>query len=250
MQLMWRQRDNAHMPQWLEDVVAAGYEGVALFDNDLLRYVEQTDFSERLGDMGLGVASVDVRITRDVDALRRTCEVMQRVGAQHMVALGGEARRGADVDFVADLLNQMGEIALTYGIRAGYHNHTGDVGETLEETELLLSKTDPRTFFGFLDVGHATKDFVGHPVAQRAAIFLERNWDRIDFLEFKDWSEQHDLCTEVGAGECDYGAVFRIVRERGYSGWITVEQNGPMGDKTPLECAGASRDFIREGLGV
>jgi sugar phosphate isomerase/epimerase len=200
--------------------------------------------------MGLDVASVDVRITRDVDALRRTCEVMQRVGARHMVALGGEARRGADVDDVADLLNQMGEIALAYGIRAGYHNHTGDIGETLEATESLLSKTDPRTFFGFLDVGHATKDFVGHPVAQRAAIFLERNWDRIDFLEFKDWSEQHDLCTEIGAGRCDYDAVFRIVRERGYSGWITVEQNGPMGDKTPLECARASRDFIRKGLGV
>jgi hypothetical protein len=29
-----------------------------------------------------------------------------------------------------------------------------------------------------------------------------------------------------------------------------VEQNGPMGDKTPLECARSSREFIRKGLGV
>lgn len=151
---------------------------------------------------------------------------------------------------VTDLLDQMGEIALSCDILACYHNHTNHTGETLEETERLLSLTDATKFFGFLDVGHATKDFVGHPVKSRAPLFLERNWDRIRFLEFKDWSPQHGLRTEVGAGEADWESVFRIVKERGYSGWITVEQNGPMGEKTPLESARASRDFIREKMGV
>ena len=70
------------------------------------------------------------------------------------------------------------------------------------------------------------------------------------FIEFKDWSEETDLKTEVGAGRCDYESIFRIIKEKGYAGWITVEQNGPMDGKTPFECAKASRDFIIKGLGA
>ncbi len=38
--------------------------------------------------------------------------------------------------------------------------------------------------------------------------------------------------------------------KRQHSGWIAVEQNGPTGSKTPLECAKARRNFIRSRLGV
>ena len=249
MSLIWGGNlPNEKMPAWIDDVSAAGYAGVATFERELLRFTEQTDFAERIAGHGLPLVSVDFFIDRDFDRVNRVCEVMQRLGAKHLVTIGGLAKKGADMDKIADLLNQIGEIAQTYHVRAGFHNH--HTGETLEETEELLYKTDPAKFFGFLDVGHATKDFVGYPVEQRATIFLERNWDRIDFLEFKDWHEDSDLRTEVGAGRCDYEGVFRILKEKRYSGWITVEQNGPMGEKTPLECAKASRGFIRQGLGV
>jgi len=123
---------------------------------------------------------------------------------------------------IADVLNQMGEIALEHDILACYHNHTETVGETLEETEALVSMTDPAKFFGFLDAGHATKDFAGHPVAKRVAMFLARNWDRIRFIEFKDWSPEHDRNVVLGQGETDWDAVFGIIKKRGYSGWITI----------------------------
>jgi sugar phosphate isomerase/epimerase len=252
MSLMWGgSRLTAEaLPAWLDEVAAAGYEGVATFEALLLQWVEEADLGARLRDAGLAMVSVDVRVSRDFDRQKQIYEAMQSLGARHAVCLSGLARESRDFDEVADVLNRMGELALQYGVRAGYHNHTGDIGETLEQTETLLARTDPDKFFGFLDVGHATKDFVGYPVSDRAAFFLERHWDRIDFLEFKDWSEEHDLCTEVGAGLCDYDRVFGILEERGYTGWITVEQNGPMGDKTALQCARASREFIRRGLGV
>ena len=251
MSLMWGGNlSDEEMVAWINDVSAAGYAGVATFERELTRFIEQTDFVERITDRGLPLVSVDLVIDRDFDKVNRVCEVMQQLGAKHLVTIGGLAEKGADMNEIADLLNQIGEIALTYNVHACFHNHTHHTGETLEETEALLHKTDPAKFFGFLDVGHATKDFIGHPVEQRAAIFLEQNWDRIDFLEFKDWHEESDLRTEVGAGRCDYDSVFRILKEKRYSGWITVEQNGPTGDKTPLECAKASREFIRNGLDV
>ena len=251
MSLMWGGNlPNEKMPAWIDDVLIAGYQGVATFERDLLRFTEETDFVERIADCGLPLVSVDLFIDRDFDRVNRVCEVMQQLGAKHLVTIGGLAQKGADMNEIADLLNQIGEIALTYDVHACFHNHTDHTGETLEETEELLHKTDPAKFFGFLDVGHATKDFVGHSVERRAVLFLERNWDRLDFLEFKDWHEDSELRTEVGAGCCDYESVFRILKEKRYSGWITVEQNGPTGEKTPLECAKASRDFIRQGLGV
>ena len=123
-------------------------------------------------------------------------------------------------------------------------NHTGNTGETLEETEQLPALTDTGNFFVFLDTGHATRDFGGFPAERRATMFLDRNWDRIDLLEFKDWSKKHDLRTEVGAGACDCKAVFRIHKEKAFSGWITAEHFGPMGDKTHPECARDSRECI------
>ncbi len=249
MSLMWGNiLDDNKWLDWLDDVQAAGYEGVALFDNHLVALLETTDFESQLANRSLSLVSVDYRVDRDAERLRHVCSIMQRLGARHLVALGGLANNTADIDEVAGILNEMGQVALDYEVRAGFHNHTGDIGETLEQMEALMSATDPTKFFGFLDVGHATKDFVGHPVGQRAGIYLDRHWERIDFLEFKDWSEEHDLRTEVGAGLCDYEAVFNILQEREYSGWITVEQNGPMGDKSPRQCAAASLEFIEQGF--
>jgi sugar phosphate isomerase/epimerase len=252
MSLMWGQGNlpNERVRPWLNDVVQAGYEGVACFEGELLRFLRDLPFAALLQQLGLGLASVDFIIDRDFDRLRRVCEAMQSLGCRNMVLLGGLARRDADFAEIADLLNQIGEIARSFGIFVGFHNHTDHTGETLEETEHLLALTDPEKVSGFLDTGHATKDFAGHPTAERAALFLHRNWERIRFLEFKDWSPQSDLRTEVGAGEADWERIFRIVKERGYSGWITVEQNGPSGGRTPLECAVASRRFISEGLGI
>ena len=252
MSLMWGRGNLAigDLPRWLDEVVEAGYDGVSLFDGEFLLFMQESDFCGLLKDRNLALASVDYSIDRDSERLRGVCELMQSLNARYLVTIGGLATRAVDPAEIATVLNTIGETALAYDIHACYHNHTGHTGETLEETEQLLALTNPTKFFGFLDTGHATKDFVGHPVEKRAAMFLKRNWDRIGFLEFKDWSEEHNLCTEVGAGLCDYNAVFKILKDRSYSGWITVEQNGPMGRKTPLECAKASRDFIRAGLGV
>ena len=79
-------------------------------------------------------------------------------------------------------------------------------------------------------------------------LFLNEHWPRIEFLEFKDWSDEYDLCTEVGAGRCNWDAVFALIKEKNYQGWIAVEQNGPMGGRGRRESAAASARFIREGL--
>jgi len=238
------------MPNWIEDVANAGYAGLATFESELIRFTDETDFISRIKDKGLALASVDWIIGEDMDSLRRLCDRMRQLECKNLVCLAGLSIRdsGLTIHQLAERLNSAGEVTNEFEIRTCYHHHTNQLGETMEETEQLLHLTDPTLIDGFVDTGHATKDFKDHPVEQRARIFIERNWDRINFIEFKDWSEDTKLCTEVGTGLCDFKSVFNIIKEREYEGWITVEQNGTIDKKLPVESAKASFEFIRKGL--
>ena len=252
MSLMWGKFNmrSFEAAEWLDDIAEAGFEGGGLHYSELIRFMDELDFPSLLRERNLSIAAVYYLADPDLTQLRETCELMRELGAHHLVTGGGVATRDANPADVARVLDQIGETALEYGVRAGYHNHTNQTGETLEETEELLKLTHQDFVFGFLDTGHATKDFAGHPLGERASIFLERNWSRMDYIELKDWSEEHDLSTDVGSGRCNFDSVFEILNQRTYSGWIGVEQNAPMGDKTPLQSARSSRDFIRARLGV
>src|SRR4028118_2364270 len=78
MSLMWGQGNlpNERVQPWLNDVVQAGYEGVACFEGELLRFLRDLPFAASLQQLGLELASVDFIIDRDFDRLRRVCEAM------------------------------------------------------------------------------------------------------------------------------------------------------------------------------
>ena len=252
MSLMWGRGNlpTQDVPIWLAEVREAGYDGVSLFHRELLRFMKEADLRGLLKDRNLALVSVDYSIDRNFDGLRAVCELMQSLNVRHLVTIGGIATRDADPAEIAAVLNAIGETALVYDVHACYHNHTGHTGETLEETEQLLARTDRAKFFGFLDTG--TQQRISLGIQSRSAPRF--SWSEIG-TESIFWSSRigrrsMTFAPRSARGLCDYNAVFRILKDRSYSGWITVEQNGRMGDKKPLECAKASRDFIRKGLGV
>jgi len=235
---------------WLADVKEAGYEGCATFNWNLERfYSDPSKLRNILDDYELALASVDCFISVDFEKIRQLCGLMKEMVCENLVLLGGTGKHEPDFRGLADVLNTIGEISLGFDVRTMYHHHTGFTGESLNEAEKLLKMTDPTKVFAICDVGHATKDFIELPPSKRATTYMERNWERVRFIEFKDWQSETDLGTEVGQGLADYNAVASIIRDKGYQGWITVEQNASTPGKTPLESAKASRGFIR-GLGL
>ena len=150
-------------------------------------------------------------------------------------------------------MNQIGEKAKQYQVHAHFHNNTGSVGETFSDMEKMIAEIDFDKVSLMLDVGHATKDFEELPYKERAVHFLEKYWDKIHYMEFKDWNQSMDLNIPLGEGEADYQRIFRMIREFGYKVWITVEQNSQdvwSLNRSPLTCAKLSREFIRRNLGV
>ena len=254
MSLGWGSPTGEDFIPFLKEVKAAGYEGVTGFaDTAWWEYIgEPGEFRRMLDGEGLVLASMDVQSGAELDRVRQICASMAELDCHHLVCLGGVGTAVDTYEALGPVLERIGEIALGFDIRAAYHN--GRTRETIANMETVLGHSDPEKVFAMCDTGHATRDFVELPHAERAVRFMEKHWDHMDFIEFKDWNEETELNTPVGEGLCGWEAVFELIKTKTYRGWITVEQNGSKDGlslgRDAMTCATISRNFIREGLGV
>jgi inosose dehydratase len=173
--------------------------------------------------------------------------------AGHVAA--SDALTGAEYQTFADTLNQVGEITLREGVRSCFHNHVGSVIETREETDRLLALADPALVFLGPDTGHLA--WAGaDPVA-----FCRDYATRIKTIHVKDVSEavrargaaqawdygtftQNGIFAELGEGDVDFPAIFAILRDAGFSGWVIAETDVTQ-KPTALESATISREYLR-----
>ena len=143
-----------------------------------------------------------------------------------------------------------------YGIRTVFHHHCGGYVETPKEVARLLELTDPSLLGLCLDMGHYAFGG-GDPVEA-----LSKYYDRIWHIHFKDYDPKIDrrasnedfdyfksveegIFCELGKGSVDFNSIVSILKEKGYEGWIVVEQDVLPGMGSPKKCAANNRQFIR-----
>jgi len=245
--ISWNIPRGDRVETWLDEVSAAGFEGIAIFGMQVQDWLDDYEtFARLLAQRGLELAAVTCFLGDSAEEAERVMQFMARAGAVHL----------AFTDFftdltpqeAADILNERGRTAQQYGVRVYYHNHTGGVGETREQLEQVMARVDRDVVHFMLDVGHATKDFDDSAPERRAGDFLTDHWGQIEFMEFKDWNEVTDLNTPLGEGHADYDRIAGLLAGGQYSGWLVVEQNGNDGlsrGRGALECAQISRAFLR-----
>lgn len=135
-----------------------------------------------------------------------------------------------------------------YGIRAVVHPHAGGYIEFEDEIRQLLRDV-PYAIAGLcLDTGHLYYSKMD-PVA-----WIREHKDRIDYLHFKDiepgiysavMGQPIDFfaaCAKgvmcpIGQGVVDYDAIYQLLRDIDYQGYITIEQ-----ERDPLNAAGSLED--------
>jgi inosose dehydratase len=123
-----------------------------------------------------------------------------------------------------------------------------------------LSITDPTIVGLCFDTGHY-RFGGGDPLAG-----LQKHSDRIWHVHFKDhspavaaqtrahgWdyfeSVRHGIFCELGQGDVAFPAIAAQLKQRGYDGWIVVEQDVLPGMGSPKESAQRNRDYLR-GIGL
>ena len=154
----------------------------------------------------------------------------------------------------AKVLNQVGEITLAQGVKSCFHNHVGSTIETREEIDRLFALVDPNVVFMGPDTGHLAwagadvvafcRDYANSiktmhvkDIDQRVlAEGVPAQWDYGTFSDKGIW-------TELGQGAVDFPAVFQILQDANFSGWIIVETDVTQ-LATPLDSALVSRRYL------
>jgi len=143
-----------------------------------------------------------------------------------------------------------------FGMRTVFHHHCAGYVETPHEVAKLMELTDPELLGLCLDMGHYAFGG-GDPVEA-----LEKYYPRIWHVHFKDFdpkvgqdarahsynyfkSVEEGVFCELGKGNVDFQSIVNILLERGYDGWIVVEQDVLPGMGSPRKCAENNRKYIR-----
>ncbi len=149
-----------------------------------------------------------------------------------------------------------------FGLPMTFHPHADTHVQYEDQIEAFLDQTDPDRVSLLLDTGHHAYAG-GDPVS-----FLRRHRDRISYLHLKNVEggrlervRAEKLTTgeatrlgvfcELDQGVVDFSRLLGALRETGYDGWATVEQDmyRPPLD-VPLPIATRTRDYLRQiGIG-
>lgn len=163
---------------------------------------------------------------------------------------------------LCDGLNKLGKLSLEkYGVALTFHHHMGTVVQTAAETDRLMAGTDPKYVSLLFDSGHFA--YCGEdPVAQvrkhagrirhvhlkdiRPDVVSRVRAKKLSFLE----GVRQGAFTIPGDGCVDFDAIFKVLSESGYEGYMVVEAEQDPAKANPLEYAIRARKFIREHAGL
>jgi inosose dehydratase len=282
---VWFPEDPRQTPweRYLDEVQSAGYEWTELGPYGYM----PTDVKQLRGELdkrGLKVSASFVMASLEDPGqwgeverqLLGTGEMLAQLGAKYLVLIDdtytnlftGEQKEPERLDESAwkrlvESSNKVGDIAQKrFGLRTVFHPHADTHVQYEDQIEKLIEDTDPALVAICLDTGHHAYR-LGDPTA-----FYRKHHSRIEYLHLKSVdgdmrarveSEKipfavavgMDLFCEPAQGAVDFSAFRDALRDTGYSGIVTVEQDmfpAPL-DK-PLPIAERTRRYLREiGIG-
>lgn len=147
------------------------------------------------------------------------------------------------------------------GLPVGFHHHCGGYVETPDEIDALLKRTSTELLGLVFDTGHYAFG-AGDQDGSLTRAGLERFADRMTHMHYKDcepaiaarsaaegWdyfqSVGQGVFCELGMGCVDFAWTTQWLRERAYSGFITVEQDVLPGMGAPKESARRNREYLK-----
>ena len=147
-------RSDGSLEVALAAIGSLGYEGVEIFDGNLMDYAENPDgLRGLLNNAGLELVSVytganfiyDEIRPDEMHKIRAVIETAAEVGASTLVVGGGAQRPGAtpNADFakLGRALDEVDSLAREHGLQACYHPHLGTIVEGPVDVEEVFAHT-------------------------------------------------------------------------------------------------------------
>ena len=134
------------------------------------------------------------------------------------------------------------------GYWVAIHPHTGPLIETRAEIDAILDAVDPSLVFFAPDTGQIAKAGDDPVAALRTYKSITRHVHLKDYGGGKDTG--YAGYVPVGSGVVDMPALFQILEEANFDGWIAVELDGTSETpRPPREAAAMSKRYLEKLLG-
>ncbi len=165
-------------------------------------------------------------------------------------------------EVLAKGLDHLGKIAADEGMKIVYHHHMTTTVQTTSEIDRMLSMTDPKYVSMIYDTGHLT--FSGEDPIE----ILKKHHDRIGHVHLKNvrkaamdkcYAENKSFLRSIPEGVftvpgdpegcVDFPAVFKLLDEYNYEGWLVVEAEQDPAIANPLDYAKMAREYVRKHIG-
>jgi inosose dehydratase len=155
------------------------------------------------------------------------------------------------IERIADTINELGRRTREMGVTIAPHPHIWGPIERPEEVRRLLDLTDPAVVGWVPDTAQLNLGG-GDPLE-----LIRDFYDRLAAIHWKDskasyrgytgptptqeMHRQEILYKDLGAGGVDHPGIWRLLLERGYQGWVTLDLDPPR----PSEGEGSPEDKLR-----
>jgi len=160
-------------------------------------------------------------------------------------------------------MNRLAEIAEEKGMKCSLHHHMGTGIQTPEEIERFMEGTNPNVYLLY-DSGHI---YFSEGTQEAVDALIDKYIDRIAHVHLKDVrapkrgetldkemsfldAVKNGTFTVPGDGDVSFDHIFKVLEEKGYSGWMLVEAEQDPAKANPLEYAIRAREFIRVKAGI
>ncbi|MEO5740207.1 MAG: sugar phosphate isomerase/epimerase family protein [Vicinamibacterales bacterium] len=266
-----------------------GFHGIEPWGNELQKYLTQPPevFKQLLDESGISISSVasggeyfdTTKLQATLDNNGANAKFASYFGVTALKANlgrrpGPENLSSANGRILAKNLNEVGKRTLEHGVKFAFHPHAWTIVERKAEVDMILEMTDPKLVFMTLDTCHASVGGI------ESVAFARDNYSRLAHLHFKDtlpvWSagkgwkgpapskeEEAAMAAKLGlpkspdaiyqrlgTGGVDFPGLIRVLRERNYAGWISLDFNYvdmPPGVSIEQDMA-AHRNYLVETL--
>ena len=237
-------RTYGQMDRAFAEIAAAGYEGVEVFDGNLLDH-SAADFRSLLANSGLQLVAAyaggnfifDDILPEELARVTRAADRAAELGAPHLVVGGGAKRfdgiRESDYHKLAAALDRVKDLAEARGLRAHYHPHLS----TIVEGPKTVAKIFDLTAIDFCpDTAHLAA--AGGDPAQ----LIRDHAKRIFYVHLKGFQRDPFAFTPLDRGDIPTGPILQALRDTGYQGWICAELDAW---PNPAEGARISMEYLK-----
>ncbi|UXY50429.1 3-dehydroshikimate dehydratase QuiC [Pseudomonas tohonis] len=226
------------LPEKLEAIAAAGFDGVEIFENDLLYYAgSPREVRQLCANLGLAITLFQPfrdfegcrrdRLQRNLDRAQRKFDLMQELGTDLVLVCSNVAADSlGDEPVLVDDLRLLGEHAGARGLRIGYEALAwGRHVNTWQQVWNLVRQADHPAVGVILDSFH-TLSLKGDPraiaeIPGEKIFFVQMADAPILAMDVLEWS-RHFRCFP-GQGEFDLPGFLAPILRSGYRGPLSLE---------------------------